>query len=78
MNRYRSIVNGVVEGLAVDIERHLEKVPDAEWRAEDGKLVARIKGKDYDLTFAPGDPLSEALLLLLNNKSLIISRLKNP
>lgn len=76
-NRYQSIINGVVEDVAMQIDKLLEQVPVATWKAQDDKLVAVIDGEEYDMTFAPGDPLTEALLLLLNNKQFIISSLRS-
>lgn len=77
MNRYKSIVANVVGDIAVQIETLLAQVPDADWRAVDGKLVAVIKGEEFDMSFAPGDPLTEALLMFLNNRALIISKMRN-
>lgn len=62
----------------MQIENYLDKVPDATWSCKDGKLIAIIKGEEYEMAFESGDPLTEALMLLLNNKSLVLSRLKDP
>ena len=77
-NRYNTIVRNVVHRIAVNIENYLDKVPDASWSCKDGKLIAHIKGEEYEMTFEDGDPLTEALKMFLNNKALVLSRLKDP
>jgi hypothetical protein len=77
VNRYKSIVDNVVGDIAVQIESMMAQIPDAHWKAADGKLVAVVNGEEFDMSFAPGDPLTEALLMFLNNRSLIISKMRN-
>lgn len=77
-NRYASIVNQVVGDIAVQIEKYLEAVPAVDWSCKDGQLIAKIDGEEQVFTFERDDPITEALLLLLNNKGLILSRLRNP
>lgn len=77
-NRYQTIVNNIVDDLAKQMEQYLSKVPNAGWFVKDGKLIAVIKGEEYEMYFESGDPLTQALLLLLNNKDFILSRLRCP
>lgn len=77
MNRYQSIVDNVVSDISVRLEELLAKVPEAHWTAKDDKLIANINGEELELTFERGDPLTEALLLVLNHSNLIISALRS-
>lgn len=77
-NRYQTIVNNIVDDLAKQMEQYLAQLPHAGWFAKDGKLIAVIKGEEYEMSFEPGDPLTRALLLFLNNKDFILSRLRCP
>lgn len=77
-NRYASIVRNVVSDLSAAMQQHLSTIPDATWTAENGMLVATIGSEQMELTFERGDPLTEALLLLLNNHALFLSALRNP
>ncbi len=77
VNKYRNIVRNVVGDIAVQIEKYLEQVPDADWSCKDGQLIAVVKGEEQVFTFERDDPITEALLMLLNNRSLIVSRLKD-
>lgn len=75
-NRYASIVENVVSDIAGQMQEHLQKIPNAVWTAKDGVLIARVGSEEMELVFERGDPLTEALLLLLNNHTLFLSALR--
>lgn len=75
-NRYASIVENVVSDIAGSMQEYLQKIPTAQWTAKDGVLIARVGAEEMELVFERGDPLTEALLLLLNNHSLFLSALR--
>lgn len=77
-NRYASIVENVVSDIAGLMQKHLQEIPNAAWTAKDGALVATINNEEMELAFERGDPLTEALLLLLNNHALFLSALRKP
>lgn len=64
--------------ITAEMQKQLAGLPAAQWTAKDGKLVAIVEGDEMELTFEREDPLTEALLLLLNNHMLFLSALRNP
>lgn len=75
-NRYASIVANVAKDTANTLEELLREVPDASWTAKDGKLVALVEQDEFEMTFERGDPLTEALLLLLNHRNIVLSHIR--
>lgn len=60
-----------------DLKALRTKLPaNAYWNVANGKLVATINGKTYEFDFERGDPITEALLLFLNNHNHILSVLE--
>ncbi len=77
MNRYRSIVENRVGEVLKDLKELHPKLPNnASWSAKDGKLTATINGKEFEFFFERGDPITEALLLFLNNNHFILTVLE--
>lgn len=77
-NRYASIVSEVVADLSGQMQTYLQEIPHAMWTAKDGLLIAVVDGEELEMSFEKDDPLTEALLLLLNNHHLFLSALRNP
>lgn len=76
-NRYASIVRNLVADMSDQMLKLLAKTPEVDsWIAEEGKLVAVIKGEKFDMDFENGDPLTDTLLMFLNNSRLFLSALK--
>ena len=77
MNRFHSILEGVVADVVKDLrELHPKTVQDAHWSIQDNRLIAHIKGEDYEFEFEKGDPTSEAMLLILNNLHFLLTVLE--
>lgn len=77
MNRYKSIVENRVGEVLKDLKELHPKLPNnATWSVKDGSLTATIGSKELFFTFERGDPITEALLLFLNNNHFILTVLE--
>lgn len=75
--RYASIVDGISQAVVKELKELHPKLPsNAHWTARDGKLVAQIKGEDFEFSFEHGDPITDALLLFLNNNHFLLTTLE--